>query len=476
VVEDETILGDSICTYLEHHGYATLVARSGSDGVRLAEGSNPDVAVVDIRLPDLDGLSVLRKLRDISADTAVVVMTAHATVASAVAAMKDGAFDYLTKPLDLDEVRLVVEKALAHRRMHRELNFLRAREAADGRLSEILGESPAIVMLRQQIGRIALLESTEGGPPTVLIQGETGAGKEMVARALHFSSPRAKGPFVEINCAAIPAQLLEAELFGYERGAYTDARTSKPGLFEAADGGTLFMDEIGHLDIGLQVKLLKVIEEKSVRRLGGLRLKSFNARIVAATNRNLGAAIAAGAFRPDLYYRIKAITLEVPPLRSRGGDILLLAKHFLERFTRRYGFPSKRLSTEAEEALLAYTWPGNVRELAHLMERAILLHEGVTITPENLGLARGALPMPVEVSATGVRVDFSSGGIRLEDVERQLIVEALQASSWKRGRAAKLLGISKETLRYRMEKYQLQPPAGDVFSKDRPEGIHGTSL
>lgn len=459
VVEDETILGDSICTYLEHHGYVTMVARSGSEGVRLAEENNPDVAVVDIRLPDLDGLSVLRKLRDISADTAVVVMTAHATVASAVTAMKDGAFDYLTKPLDLDEVRIVVEKALAHQRLHHELNYLKAREAAGGRLSEILGESPAIGRLRQQIGRIALLESKEGGPPTVLIQGETGAGKEMVARAIHFSSPRAKGPFIEINCAAIPAQLLEAELFGYEKGAYTDARTSKLGLFEAADGGTLFMDEIGHLDIGLQVKLLKVIEEKSVRRLGGLRLKSFNARIVAATNRNLEAAIAEGAFRPDLYYRIKAITLEVPPLRSRGGDILLLAKHFLERFTRRYGLPAKRLSPEAEGALLTYTWPGNVRELAHLMERAILLHEGVTITPENFGLTRGAPPISLEASATGVRVDFSSGGIRLEDVERQLIAEALRASEWKRGRAAKLLGISKETLRYRMEKYQLYPPA-----------------
>jgi len=201
-----------------------------------------------------------------------------------------------------------------------------------------------------------------------------------------------------------------------------------------------------------------VIEEKSVRRLGGLRVKSFNARIVAATNRNLEAAIVEEAFRPDLYYRIKAITLEVPPLRSRGGDILLLAKHFLERFTRRYGLPGKRLSSEAESALLSYTWPGNVRELAHLIERAILLHEGLTITPEHFGLSRSAAPIPIEVSAAGVRVDFSSGGIRLEDVERHLIVEALRASMWKRGRAARLLGISKETLRYRMEKHRLHPP------------------
>lgn len=459
VVEDETILGDSICTYLEHHGYAAMVARTGAEGVRLAEENSPDIAVVDIRLPDLDGLSVLRKLRESTAGTEVVMMTAHASVASAVAAMKSGAFDYLTKPLDLDEVRIVVEKALAHQRMHRELNYLKAREATGGHLTEILGESPSIVTLRQQIGRIAALESTEGGPPTVLIQGETGAGKEMVARAIHFSSSRAKGPFVEINCAAIPAPLLEAELFGYEKGAYTDARASKPGLFEAADGGTLFLDEIGHLDLGLQVKLLKVIEEKSVRRLGGLRMKSFNARIVAATNRNLEAAIAEEAFRPDLYYRIKAIALEVPPLRSRGADITMLAKYFLERFTRRYGLPDKRLSPEAEGALLSYTWPGNVRELAHLIERAVLLHEGLIITPVHLGLLRGVPTTPVEASAQGVRVDFSAGKIQLEEVERQLILEALRAAAWKRGRAAQLLGISKETLRYRMEKYQLHPPA-----------------
>jgi transcriptional regulator with PAS, ATPase and Fis domain len=281
----------------------------------------------------------------------------------------------------------------------------------------------------------------------------------MVARALHYGSPRAKGPFVEINCAAIPSSLLEAELFGYEKGAYTDARTAKPGLFEAADGGTLFLDEIGHMELGLQVKLLKAIEEKSVRRVGGLRPKSFNARIVAATNRDLEAAIAQGAFRPDLYYRIKALTLDIPPLRARGADILLLARHFLERFTRQYGMPPKRLTAPAETALLAYPWPGNVRELAHLIERAILLHEGAVITPEQLGLLVASSEAPVHVAPGGVRVDFSAGGIQLELVERELLHEALRVATWNRGRAAQLLGISKETLRYRMEKYQLHPPS-----------------
>ena len=459
VVEDETILGDSICAYLEHHGYTTAVARSGEEGVRLAEESGPDVALVDIRLPGLDGLSVLRKLRDVSAGTEVVMMTAHASVASAVEAMKGGAVDYLTKPLDLDEVRMVVDKTLAQQRMRRELSYLKAREETGGHTAEIVGESPAIRLLRQQIDRIAALESPEKATPTVLIRGETGAGKEMVARAIHYGSPRAKGPFVEINCAAIPATLLEAELFGYEKGAYTDARAAKPGLFEAADGGTLFLDEIGHMELGIQVKLLKAIEEKTVRRIGGLRPKAFNARIVAATNRDLDAAIAEGSFRPDLYYRIKALTLDIPPLRARGTDITLLARLFLDRFTGQYGLAAKRLTPGAEAALLAYSWPGNVRELAHLVERAILLHEGPTIAAEHLGLSSGAPVAPVQVGPGGVKVDFSAGGIQLEEVERQLILEALQASGWNRGRAAQLLGISKETLRYRMEKFQLHPPA-----------------
>ena len=455
VVEDETILGDSICTYLEHHGYTTAIARSGEDGIRLAEENSPDVALLDIRLPGLDGLSALRKLRDVSAGTEVIMMTAHASVASAVDAMKAGAFDYLTKPLDLDEVRVVVDKAVTHQRMRRELTYLKAREATGGRMSEIVGESQPIRVLRQQIERIAALESTEGDAPTVLIRGETGSGKEMVARAIHYGSPRAKGPFVEINCAAIPSSLLEAELFGYEKGAYTDARAAKPGLFESADGGTLFLDEIGHMEIGLQVKLLKAIEEKAVRRVGGLRPKTFNARIVAATNRDLEAAIADGTFRPDLYYRIKALTLELPPLRSRGSDIALLARYFLDRSTRRYGLPGKRLSPEAETALSAYPWPGNVRELAHLMERAILLHEGPMIAVEHLGLPARSASATVQVGPGSVHVDFSAGGIRLEEVERQLIRQALAAADWNRGRAAQLLDISKETLRYRMEKYQL---------------------
>jgi DNA-binding NtrC family response regulator len=459
VVEDEAILGDALCEYLEHHGYTAAVARSGEEGLRLVAEASPDVVLLDIRLPGRDGLAVLRALREEAPGVEAVMMTAHASVGSAIEAMKAGAFDYLTKPLDLDEVRVVVEKALAHQRMHRELSYLKTREEAQSHAAEIVGDSPALRLLRQQIDRIASLETADGNAPAVLIRGETGVGKEMVARALHYRGPRRGGPFVEINCGAIPATLLEAELFGYEKGAFTDARTAKPGLFEAADGGTLFLDEIGHMELGLQVKLIKALEDKAIRRLGGLRAKTVNVRIVAATNRDLEAAIADGGFRADLYFRIKTLTIEIPPLRARGADIPQLARHFLDRVTRQYGLPAKRLTPEADACLRVYSWPGNVRELAHVIERAALLHEGAELTPAQLGLAAGLAPQPaVQVGPDGVRADFSGGGIRLEEIERQLIREALTVSGWNRGKAAQLLGISKETLRYRMEKHRLHPP------------------
>ncbi len=457
IAEDETILAESISRYLKRHGYSTAVASSGEEALRVVEESGPDVAILDIRLPGLDGLEVLRRVREGFSGTESIMMTAHASVGSAVEAMKLGAFDYLTKPLDLDELRVVVEKALVHLRMRRELSYLKAQSEKDSHLAEILGDSPPMQALRQQIGRIATLESAGGEAPTVLILGETGAGKQMVARAIHYGSPRAERPFVEINCAAIPSSLLEAELFGYEKGAYTDARTGKPGLLEAADGGTLFLDEIGHMDPSLQVKLLKAIDEKAARRLGGLRTKAFNVRFIAATNRDLEAAIAEGALRADLYYRIKALTVTVPPLRERGTDILLLARHFLERCTRQYGLPAKTLSPETAALLLAHPWPGNVRELAHTIERAVLLHGGPLVRAEQLGLGEGRGTPTVAVHpGSAVQVDFSAGGIVLDEVERQLILGALQAAEWNRGRAAQLLGISKETLRYRIEKYRLE--------------------
>src|SRR5215831_12229486 len=465
IVEDEVILAEAIALYLERSAYTTVIAASGEEGLHRVEEQSPEVALIDLRLPGIDGLEVLRRVRAMSPGTEVVMMTAHGGVTTAVEAMKQGAFDYLSKPVDLDELRVVVDKALAHLRMHRELSHLKARSAADGALAHIIGASALMCTLRQQIARLARLGAVGGGSgPTVLIRGETGTGKELVARALHYQSPRAAGPFIDINCTAIPATLLEAEVFGYERGAYTDAKTAKPGLFEAAEGGTLFLDEIGHMDLALQAKILKVIEEKSVRRVGGLRAKTINARIVAATNRDLEAAITEGTFRADLYYRLNVLTLHIPPLRERGADVLLLARHFLEHFARQYGSPPVLLSPEAEAQLLAYTWPGNVRELAHVIERAVLMQEGMPLLAKDLDLpsARVEEPTVVIASSGGVHIDFSAGGIVLDEVERQFIVTALCTVGWNRAKAAQLLGISKDTLRYRIEKYHLQEPDASI--------------
>ena len=457
VIEDEEILAQAITVYLERHGFSAMSARTGEEGLRLAEETSPDVAIVDIRLPGIDGLAVLRELRAGSPATQVIMTTAHASVHSALEAMKLGAFDYLIKPVDLDELKVIVDKAVGDLRVRRELSYLKAREPG-GACADLIGESAPMRALRAQIARVAALDGSDSAPPpSVLVLGETGAGKEMVARAIHHGSARASGPFVEINCAAIPASLLEAELFGYEKGAYTDAKAGKPGLFESAEGGTLFLDEIGHMDVGMQVKLLKAIEERSVRRLGAVRSKQFNARIVAATNRDLPAAVEEGTFRADLYYRIHALTLDVPPLRDRGEDVILLAEHFLGKYARQWGLPPKSLPPDTRAALLEYRWPGNVRELAHMMERAVLQHAGSTVTVEQLGLVaprRSSRVVVVEQDGT-VHVDFTAGPIVLEEVERRLIVQALHAAQWNRGRAAELLGISKETLRYRIEKFDL---------------------
>ncbi len=388
------------------------------------------------------------------------MLTAHGTVKTAVEAMRAGAFDYLTKPVDLEELAVVLDKAWNHARLRRELRYLHDTGLQGDPRGRIVGDSEATRQIRDQVQRLATLEREQAATPTILITGETGTGKGLVARAIHDLSPRAERPFVEVNCAAIPAALLESEIFGYERGAFTDARAAKPGLFEAADGGTLFLDEIGAMPLELQVKLLKAIEEKSVRRLGGLRSKIIDVRVIAATNTDLDEAVRSGSFRPDLLYRLKVLTLDLPPLRERPEDILPLARHYLKHAARQYR-RAKRLHPDAEARLLQYPWPGNVRELANVLERAVLLEEGEEIRAESLGLQgaparRGA----VEVGGGGLRVDFSQGGVSLAQLERTLIAEALKVAGGNRRRAAELLDISLETLRYRIEKYGLTPGGG----------------
>jgi two-component system, NtrC family, response regulator AtoC len=458
VIEDEKPLAETIEAFLRRQGVVVRALPSAEAGLAALPELAPDVALVDLHLPGIDGLAAVEAIRRERPETVAILMTAYSSVSTAVAAMKAGAADYLTKPLDLEELWLVIQRVWDGQRVRGELAYLRHRVGNATPVESLLGESASMAAVRQRILQVARADRPGDAGPTVLVSGETGTGKELVARAIHAAGPRAEGPFVDINCAAIPAALLEGELFGFEKGAYTDARASKPGLFEAADGGTLFLDEIGLLDPALQAKLLRVIEDRSVRRLGALSSRRLDVRVLAATNRDLEAAAREGAFRQDLLYRLRVLTVELPPLRERGDDIRLLAEHYLGVVRDRHGLGEVRLSPAALEALDAYPWPGNVRELANAVERAALLGPGRTLEPEHLGIAVAAGSVPATVGPDGlVHVDFARGAIDLEQVERALIEQALTHSGWNRGRAAKLLGLTKETLRYRIEKYGLGP-------------------
>jgi two-component system response regulator AtoC len=463
IIEDERILSQAMRDYLAHQGYEAVVAGSGEEGLKLLRDAEMDLVVLDYQLPGMDGIETLRQIRQAAPATEIVMVTAHGSVKIAVEAMKAGGFDYLTKPVDLEELAVVLDKAWNHARLQRELRYWQGAGRDGNPLDRIIGDSSATRLLRTQIERLAAL-GAGAGAPAILITGETGTGKGLVARVIHDLSPRAERPFVDLNCGAIPATLLESELFGYARGAFTDARAAKAGLFESADGGTLFLDEIGAMPPELQVKLLKIIEEKVVRRLGGLRSKLVDARVVAATNADLEQAVKAGGFRADLLYRLNVLTLPMPPLRERPDDVLPLARHYLERAARQHQRP-KRLHPDAEAQLLRHSWPGNVRELANVLERVVLLHEGDEIHAGDLGLSRAAGGGgAVEVGASGVRVDFSRGGVSLARVERTLIIEALAAARNNRRRAAELLDISLETLRYRLEKHGIE--SGDASRDD----------
>jgi two-component system, NtrC family, response regulator AtoC len=461
IVDDEQVLASAMADYLSRHGYAVKVEGSGEQALKSIEAESPDLVLLDYRLPRMDGLVVLRKIKESRPEIEVVMLTAHGSVEKAVEAMRFGAYDYLSKPIDLEELRLVVEKALESLRRAQELDYLRSRIDRENPSHDIIGDSEPMRQVRRLIDQIASIEVLSGREaPAILITGETGSGKELVAGAIHARSRRAKEPFVEINCAAIPLTLLEAELFGYEKGAFTDAKAAKVGLFEAADGGTLFLDEIGTMDLALQAKLLKAIEERSVRRLGSVRSRRFDVMLIAATNLPLDRAIRERTFREDLYYRLNVLNIHLPSLRDRGDDAVQLAEHFVGLHARRYNRGSKELTEAAKGAIEGYRWPGNVRELSNVIERAVLLQNGPRIDKADLALsaapaAEGAATATGESALT---VDLSKG-IVLEELERTIIERVLSRTGWNRTRAAQLLGLSRETLRYRIEKHNLKAPA-----------------
>jgi two-component system response regulator AtoC len=450
VVDDEKLIRWSFKETLEPDGYEVLTAGTAEEGLKLVESEGPDVVFLDIRLPGMSGLEALRKLREIDDTCAVVMITAYATVDDAVEAMKQGARDFLKKPFDLNEVRVLLAKTVEEITLRREVERLKRNRLGPepAGLTSIIGRSAAVLQMLEMGATLARSDTT-----TVLIEGESGTGKGLLARAIHHASSRAQAPLVEINCTSLPENLVESEIMGHERGAFTDAHSTKRGLLELADGGTVVLDEIGEIPSGVQVKLLRCIEEKCFRRVGGLRDLHVDVRIIATTNRDLRQAVREGRFREDLYFRLKVFPLHLPPLRQRREDIPLLAAHFVEEMNRRFSRGLKGASQAALQLMREYDWPGNVRELRNVIERGVLLASGDQILP-------GHLPAELrrsgeEPGTAGPTMSLPAGGVSLADVEKRLIEEALAAAGGNQVRAARMLKISRDTLRYRMKKFGL---------------------
>jgi two-component system response regulator AtoC len=447
VVDDEKLIRWSVAERLQRGGYEVLSAESGEQALEMVGATPPDLILLDVRLPGIDGVQTLQRALSLHPDVAVLMMSAHSTVDIAVEAMKHGAIDFLVKPFPFQQLDEAVERALANARTRRQIATLTSVRRGTSALEAIVGASSAMEQLRTMISRLAASETA-----TVLIEGESGSGKEVVARAVHFQSARAERSFLQVNCAALPEHLLESELFGHERGAFTDAHTQKRGLFESAEGGSVMLDEIGDLPPGGQAKLLRLLENKTFRRVGGVQELRADVRVIAATNVNLEERVSEGRFRADLFFRLNVVRMVVPPLREHLEDVPTLTAHFIARFDQEMGRSVKGVAPAAMELLRGYHYPGNVRELRNVIERAFILHGGADeirpehLTPELRKVVPGRRPEKMVPPVT-------DQGLVLDDVERKLIAEAMERASGNQSKAARLLGVSRDTLRYRLKKH-----------------------
>ncbi len=450
IVEDEEKLRRVLSLQLESAGYEAVLAGSAEEALKLAERVN--LVLTDLRLPAMDGMALLEAVQRQNARIPVIVMTAFGTVEIAVEAMKKGAADFLPKPFSLDHLMAVVRKALEVQSLREENVLLKEELGRRYQFENIVGYGARMQEILGAVSRVAPSRTT------VLLCGESGVGKDLIARAIHHHSPRATQPFVKINCAAIPENLLESELFGYEKGAFTGAVTAKPGKFEQADGGTVFLDEIGDVPTGIQVKLLRILQEREFERLGSNKTKQIDVRVIAATNVDLRRALEEGNFREDLYYRLNVFPITIPPLRERSEDIPVLADHFLKKFARETGSIVTGISEPAQHKLVAYYWPGNVRELENVIERSLLYAGGAVLQPDDIRLdhapRRAANGIPA--NGNGHNADFLPEGVSLDEHERQLIREALKRASGNKSQAARLLGLSRNALRYRLSQMGLE--------------------
>ncbi|MDH3598172.1 MAG: sigma-54 dependent transcriptional regulator [Candidatus Tectomicrobia bacterium] len=459
LVGDKATFADDITTYLQQHNYRIHLANHTREARRLLKTYQPGMILLDLHLPDDSGPDALSMLLQCAPRAKVIVMTAATYPQTAAELMRAGACGHLSKPLVLEHlIHLLAQVSSRHQPLPNAPGMDQTN--SNGQVEMLLGTSAAMRAFKSQLQQLINAEQDLPGAnlPSVLITGETGTGKELVARRLHETGQRKEQALIELNCASIPAQLLEAELFGYEPGAFTDARDRKTGLFEAAHGGTLFLDEIGDLEIALQAKLLKVIEDKTIRRLGGVHQRPIDTRIIAATNQPLERWVQQGKFRSDLFFRLRVIHLTLPPLRERDQDILLLAHHFLQLYGRRYGKLNIRFSAAAEKALLQYLWPGNVRELRNAVEQTVLLCQSAVIQPAQLPLLPESSWGTAGAYDSPERFILPPQGVSLTGLERDLVRQALERSAGNVTQAAKLLGLSRDTLRYRIEKYQVHNP------------------
>jgi DNA-binding NtrC family response regulator len=454
IVDDDASQRRLLEFWLHEDGYATFTANDGMAGLHAFEQQSPSLVISDIRMPGMSGLDLLGRIKAINSDTPVILITAFGTVNDAVEAMKLGATDYVLKPVNADELKVNVRRALERQQLVDENRYLRDLAGSTFRFENFVGQSRRMRTVIEVAAQVAARDST------VLLTGESGTGKELLAKAIHQNSLRAGKPFITVNCGALPEALAESELFGHRKGSFTGATADRAGKFEAANEGTIFLDEVGELPLTLQVKLLRVIQEREIDKIGNPKPIAVNVRIIAATNRNLKNLVEDGEFREDLYYRLSVVTVEIPPLRERREDIPLLVQHFLAKLRTRYNLPPISIADDAMERLKQYNWPGNVRELENVVERLVVLAKGETIQESEL---------PTEIRRAESRIAaidlrLPDEGISLEEVERELLVRALEKHAWNQTKAAKYLNITRKTLIYRMEKYGLSSPgtAGDA--------------
>lgn len=454
VVDDEKLICWTLTEALQGWGYVPVEASNVADALEAYDAEQPAAVLLDINLPDGSGLDVLRDIRRRQPEAVVIMITANVLVDDTIAALRGGAYDFIAKPISLDELQITIRNGLEAGYLRKEVSLIRSERARQWSFDQIVGQSET---MREMISLARKVAGSEVS--SVLLQGESGTGKDLVAKAMHYESNRADSPFVAINCAAIPANLIESELFGYEKGAFTDAKARKEGLFEQAEGGTLFLDEIGELELSLQAKLLRVFEEGAFRRVGGLKDIPLNVRVIAASNRDLKSESEAGRFRLDLYYRLSVIQIDMPPLRERGDDVILLAEHYVASFSKRLRIRIHGLEPDVAAAFRSYDWPGNVRELRNVIERALILEDGDMITmkylPRNL-LVPDAHSLEAGGSSEGMTgaicFHLPAGGVSLDDLEMSLVRQAMAQSGGNQTRAAELLCISRDQLRYRLKK------------------------